>query len=342
MRDDDHVILESIYAKILNEAIPLSIAKKSLGKRHFLKNYKDIFLNRIFGTKHRIILPFKISQSFRNDVFHNKDMSPYPEIHDFLFLSGRGGGRPDPHDKYAEDLKRTRETDPEEHNRILEKSMKEVWLNTFYIDIDSYVEGYVYRYKRKENGMIDYQNKDPNHKIRIGKLLQHYGREDLLKRFKEDKNRQLGGEYVIVISRHPYDIAGASTDRNWTSCIDRQYPPIVYKDKKEKDKDKSYYNKEDIKKWSEREFEREKCYEDLDGLVAYLVPKDELMKDEKVALRKPISRIIMNRFSNERLNGYYIPDDGMQGVESDDFKRQVLNWMDDNHLTDRDDEEDYY
>lgn len=43
----------------------------------------------------------------------------------------------------------------------------------------------------------------------------------LLKDFNEDPYRKedfTGQELQIVISRHPYDIAGMSTDRGWTSC----------------------------------------------------------------------------------------------------------------------------
>ena len=37
--------------------------------------------------------------------------------------------------------------------------------------------------------------------------------------FSRLDNGSAGSEYLICFSRHPYDVAGASTDRAWTSCI---------------------------------------------------------------------------------------------------------------------------
>ena len=65
--------------------------------------------------------------------------------------------------------------------------------------------------------------------IKIGKLLNRLGYKDLLNKFNTDKSREdlknRNKESYIVFSKHPYDIAGMSTDRNWTSCMD------IYKDK---------------------------------------------------------------------------------------------------------------
>lgn len=348
MRDKDSILLESLYQEVLNEAIPLSIAKKAFSRKHFEANYNDYFLNRLFekwySVKDRIIIPFKQSKDFYKSLLHDEDTSAYTEIRDYLRDWG-SKKRKDPYDDFKDELRKmvkdkVHETDPERYNKLNNEAMKAQWLETFDLDENDYVEGYAYRPLRKENGMIEYGTKDPKQKLRIGKLLQQYGREDLLKKFKEDPARQLGGEYVIVISRHPYDLAGISTDRNWTSCVDRQYPPIVYKAKKEKEKDKSYYSKEDIKKWEQRNFEGEKCDVNIDGLVAYLVPKEEVYGKEKVLLRKPIARILL---SKSKEGHYYMPEDGIQGVYSEEFIRQVRNWMDENYLSKgSDSEEDTY
>ena len=54
--------------------------------------------------------------------------------------------------------------------------------------------------------------------IKIGKLLS----PDTLRQYEVDKRERVGKRrsFHIVISRHPYDIAGMSTDRGWTSCQD--------------------------------------------------------------------------------------------------------------------------
>jgi hypothetical protein len=45
--------------------------------------------------------------------------------------------------------------------------------------------------------------------------------KDLMKKFVEDPIRKQGNtsEYLVCISRHPYDIAGADTDRKWDNCM---------------------------------------------------------------------------------------------------------------------------
>lgn len=51
--------------------------------------------------------------------------------------------------------------------------------------------------------------------VKIGKLLP----PDLIQQFANDPDRQAQDDYMVVISRHPYDIAGMSTGRGWTSCL---------------------------------------------------------------------------------------------------------------------------
>lgn len=43
----------------------------------------------------------------------------------------------------------------------------------------------------------------------------------LTKKFIEDPNRKQGqtSEYLVCISRHPYDVAGADTDKKWHNCM---------------------------------------------------------------------------------------------------------------------------
>lgn len=57
--------------------------------------------------------------------------------------------------------------------------------------------------------------------IKIGKILKRFS-PSAAKVFDEDKNRQgvKTANYQVVLSRLPYDVAGMSTDRGWTSCQD--------------------------------------------------------------------------------------------------------------------------
>ena len=57
----------------------------------------------------------------------------------------------------------------------------------------------------------------------IGKVLTRLRAEDLMKKFVSDESRKAltsdAENLMVVISRHPYDIAGSDTDRNWTNCM---------------------------------------------------------------------------------------------------------------------------
>lgn len=84
------------------------------------------------------------------------------------------------------------------------------------IKIDDYVGGYG----------IDSHGR----RVKLGRALDS---EVLRQRFANDPIRQASkkGEFACVISRHPYDIAGMSADRGWTSCmsIPTSHPGTVLK-----------------------------------------------------------------------------------------------------------------
>jgi hypothetical protein len=74
------------------------------------------------------------------------------------------------------------------------------------------------------NGVCKFRGaKNPS---KVGKVLNSLIKDDpsikeLLDKFNSDNERKSGksDELMIVISRHPYDIAGADTDRKWTNCM---------------------------------------------------------------------------------------------------------------------------
>lgn len=86
-----------------------------------------------------------------------------------------------------------------------------------------------------ENGyeIVDYiegkaKFKGARNLSRIGQVLQRLERnlpeksldiKSLMKQFIEDPERKAGQNLMVCISRHPYDIAGSDTDRNWTNCL---------------------------------------------------------------------------------------------------------------------------
>jgi hypothetical protein len=92
---------------------------------------------------------------------------------------------------------------------IIPKELMEYLLkNNYNMDLIGYVTGYVNdKYGRKQ---------------KLGKVIADH--PNLLNPFNSDESRkkdlmELNKEsFVVAISHHPYDIAGMSTDRGWTSC----------------------------------------------------------------------------------------------------------------------------
>lgn len=131
-------------------------------------------------------------------------------------------------------------------------------------------------------------------RLRIGRLLGKH--KELQKRFNEDKTRAAQAKYVVCISRHPYDIAGSSTDRGWTSCmnlVDGTYKDYVFNDVK------------------------------LSGLVAYLINE----KDRNIA--NPTARVLIKPFYPSSGDPVFVAD-SVYGTEVHGFKATVQAWLDSN------------
>jgi len=132
--------------------------------------------------------------------------------------------------------------------------------------------------------------------MKIGKIL--VNRPDLLKIFQEDKNRAGGkkSSFKIVISRHPYDIAGMSTGRGWTSCMNL------------KGGAQCEYVARDIKEGS---------------IVAYVIDSD----DENI--EKPMARIIMKPFINvnDPSDILLFPEQKIYGTNISGFRERIIKWL---------------
>lgn len=60
-----------------------------------------------------------------------------------------------------------------------------------------------------------------NRDIKIGKVLNSMGEKELMDKYAKDisKINNNSSKRFVVISKHPYDVAGMSTDRDWDSCM---------------------------------------------------------------------------------------------------------------------------
>lgn len=155
-----------------------------------------------------------------------------------------------------------------------------------------------------QNGysIIDYRkgivfDENKKQQIKIGKVLQKFDRNDLLNLFNTDTNREATrSQHIVVISRHPYDIAGMSTDRGWTSCMNlntgqyRKYVPI------------------DIKEGT---------------IVAYVI------KREDKNITNPVGRILIKPFIDSLGSNkvYLVPESYCYGTGVDGFSDAVEKWV---------------
>jgi len=128
--------------------------------------------------------------------------------------------------------------------------------------------------------------------MKIGKLLPL----ELQQKFANDKTRQAQGSYMVVISRHPYDIAGMSTNRGWTSCmnlkdgINKHYIPIEVKE---------------------------------GTIVAYLV------KTTDTDIKNPVARISIKPFIEENTSIILFgAESTVYGTDVSGFKQTVKSWID--------------
>ena len=125
-------------------------------------------------------------------------------------------------------------------------------------------------------------------KIRIGKLLP----PELQQVFANDPVRQAKSDaYTVVISRHPYDIAGMSTGRGWTSCMNLNGGI------------NSRYVEKDVAQGS---------------IIAYLVPSSD------PNIKNPAARILLRVYRAGRKKGLW--PSGIYGTGNPQFYATVRKW----------------
>lgn len=119
------------------------------------------------------------------------------------------------------------------------------------------------------------------------------------KAFVNDPNRgESKGTMKATVSRHPYDVAGMSTDRQWKSCMGMS----------PKDRTSTNYSnklKKDIEHGTH---------------VAYLHPQDDHNID------KPVSRIALKPFHSEHGHSVLRPEQKVYGENHPEFVNKVHDW----------------
>jgi hypothetical protein len=157
----------------------------------------------------------------------------------------------------------------------------------------NYIKQYGYEVYDYRSGYVQKPGTQPE---KIGSVL----KDQTIKRIYDKDPARRESKHIIVISRHPYDIAGMSTDRGWKSCMNldiatnqahifSQYIPI------------------DIKEGT---------------LIAYLVKKED------TNIERPSARILIKPFikiDNEREVMLGV-EDKVYGTAPAEFKNTVVKW----------------
>ncbi len=124
--------------------------------------------------------------------------------------------------------------------------------------------------------------------------------KDLMKKFIEDPNRKQGAasKYLVCISRHPYDIAGADTNRKWENCMTLGT-----------ENGNHHYLIHDVKEGS---------------LVGYLIEKDDKN------IKDPIANCAIKPYLNvdDESDVILVRDPKTYPQPYPDFERTVTNWLD--------------
>lgn len=157
------------------------------------------------------------------------------------------------------------------------------------VTVEDYVDGYATK---------------GNRKFKIGRILsnQYVGNEEMQDRvmalFVNDPARAgRSGDLLVVISRHPYDIAGMSTDRGWSSCMNLSGGAM------------RQYVESDVAQGT---------------LVAYLI------KSNDTNIKNPMARILIKPFINikDPTNVIFGVENRVYGTAPKEFAKTVVQWAD--------------
>lgn len=159
------------------------------------------------------------------------------------------------------------------------------------------------------NGTVKFP--DSKNTVKIGKILNKLKKSDLSDKFASDKTRTTKEifDYIICISRHPFDVVGADTDKRWVNCMTlahyNRFRDSFFRDGASVD-----HLKSDVKEGT---------------LVAFLIKMSEINGDP-----------IKDSYSNINIKTYYntddpkdfvlVPDNRIYGIPDGRFKEIVFDW----------------
>jgi len=200
-------------------------------------------------------------------------------------------------------------------------------------EVKNLLKNHGYEIKNYLNGLaVDKHGRD----VKIGKVLNKVGATPgLIKTFNNDPNRdaaRIHKNLQVVISRHPYDVAGMSTNRGWTSCMDME--------KSDTGKPGEYSNhlENDIEHGTHVAYLTKKGDDTIQNPVARIALKpftSEGEADDKHYSN--LKDLIQNR--NSKTHTILRPETSVYGTAASSFEHTVNKWtnehfpMNDKHGT---------
>jgi len=207
----------------------------------------------------------------------------------------------------------------------LEKKKLTGYISDTHKEVDNFL-------KENDCQIIDYVKgkakfNNSKNETTIGKLLTRLKNDKLNIAFQSDEKRKVltsteKEDLLVVISRHPYDIAGSDTDRNWTNCMtigtDKSNRLTKLMDEYEKTGDKEIKKK--INDYKENgENVKYLIHEVKEGsLISYLIKSDDKNISNPLAVLniKPYVKDEEFMLSTSK---------NMYGVKRPEFKNTVDN-----------------
>jgi len=186
-------------------------------------------------------------------------------------------------------------------------------------DVQQHLENNGYKISDYKAGLVQ-DPKYPNRSLKIGGVLQKTGASpDLMKTYQNDPARSASrvgsGGLHVVISRHPHDIAGMSTNQGWKSCMALGQKGEVGDGDFSDAGIHSHYLKADVQHGTH---------------VAYLCHADD------PEAKNPISRIALKPFEPEDPKNPTIlrPEEKTYGTSDNIFGDTVRKWAEKNFPAD--------
>jgi len=150
---------------------------------------------------------------------------------------------------------------------------------------------------RRGYSIVDYKmglaKKENGRLTKIASLLDEDYLQNMYSKSREGSKK---GNLLIVISRHPYDIAGMSTGRGWTSCMNL---------------DNGLY--------------KEYIHKDIENglIVAYIIDPED------TNIKHPIGRLLLKQYINIRNKNDVIlyPDNKIHGTNIPGFRNTIIEWL---------------